>query len=132
MKTRMLLTLLTLGGSLLWAADGATLAKENGCFACHQVVGKKSAPAFRGIANRNLRMHGSSAKSVIIQSIKNGSKGKYPQFTDSQMPPYPQLSSADLDTLADWILSQARQGGRGMGKGRGMGGGGMGRGMGGF
>jgi len=126
-----LLSLALLSGGVLYAQSGQALAQQNGCMACHQIQGRKSAPAFRGIANRNLRFNGSNAKAAIIQSIKNGSKGKYPQFADAQMPPFPQLSSADLNTLADWILSQARRGG--MGRGRGMGGGGgMGRGMGGF
>ena len=131
MKKVLILATLTLGVSSLWGADGATLAKENGCMACHQIQGKKSAPAFRGIANRNLRFNGSNAKAAIIRSIKHGSQGKYPKFAGAQMPPFPQLSAADLNTLADWILSQARRGG--MGRGRGMGGGGgMGGGMGGF
>ena len=133
MKTISLLTLpLLLAGSTLYlqAADGATLAKEKGCMACHQIMGKKSAPAFRGIANRNLRFNGSNAKASIMESIRKGSTGKYPKFDGAQMPPYPNLTDAELNTLADWILAQGGRGGgmgRGMGHGRGMGGGGMGQ-----
>ena len=133
MKTFSMLTatLLLSGLTLqIQAADGATLAKEKGCMACHQVMGKKSAPAFRGVANRNLRFNGSNAKAAIMESIKKGSKGKYPNFNGAQMPPFPNLTDAELSTLADWILAQGGRGGgmgRGMGHGRGMGGGGMGR-----
>jgi len=65
-----------------------------------------------------------------MESIKNGSKGKYPPFADTQMPPFPSLSAAELNTLAEWILSQKRRGGgRGMGRGGHGGGMGMGRGL---
>jgi len=109
----------------LYAQSGETLARQNGCLSCHQIQGQKSAPAFRGVANRNLRFNGDNAKNAIMKSIREGSKGKYPQFANAQMPSYPNISDADLKTLADWILSQAHRDG-GMGHGRGKGGG-MGR-----
>jgi len=115
---------------VLSASGGEELAKKYGCMACHQIMGKKSAPAFRGVANRNLRFNGSNAKASIMESIRKGSKGKYPKFDGVQMPPFPNIPDAELNTLADWILAQGGRGGgmgRGMGHGRGMGGGGMGQ-----
>ena len=100
------------------------LIEKYGCTSCHQITGKKSAPAFRGVANRNLRFNGSDAKTAIIESIKKGSKGKYPNFNGAQMPPYPDLSKAELNTLSEWIISLGNKKGgmgRGRGKGRGMG-----------
>jgi len=120
-RLAMILTLAASSARLLHAADGAQTAEKNGCMACHAVVGKKNAPAFRGIANRNLRFNGSNAKTAIINSIKNGSKGKYPKFAGNVMPPFPNLSEDDLNALADWILSQAARGGQGMRRGGGMG-----------
>jgi cytochrome c len=125
MKKQLWIVSLSAALSLLHAESGAELAQKNGCMACHQVTGQKSAPAFRGVANRNLRFNGSSAKTSIMESIKKGSKGKYPNFNGAQMPPYPNIPDTELNTLADWILSQGvRRGGgmgRGMGRGRGMG-----------
>jgi cytochrome c len=98
------------------ASGGMDLAEKYSCLACHQVRGRKSAPAFRGIANRNLRFNGDSAQNGIIASIKNGSEGKYPNFAGAKMPPYPTIPQKDLEILADWILSLAAD--RGYGAGR--------------
>ena len=40
-------------------------------------------------------------------------------FTNSVMPPFPNISDDELNTLADWILSQAGRRGCGMGQGMG-------------
>jgi len=122
-----LLALTACSTLLLNASDGSEIAQKYGCMGCHAIVGKKNAPAFRGIANKNLRFNGSNAKASIINSIKNGSKGKYPRFANSVMPPFPNISDNELSTLADWILSQAGKRGKGQGMGRGQG---SGRGMG--
>ena len=116
-----LLVLTACSTIILNAADGADIAQKYGCMGCHAIVGKKNAPAFRGVANRNLRFNGSNAKTSIINSIKNGSKGKYPMCTNSVMPPFPNISDEELNTLADWILSQAGRRGQGMGQGMGYG-----------
>ena len=117
------------------AQSAQELIETNGCSACHAVASKKSAPAFAGIGKRNKMQNGSSAKDTIMKSIKNGSSGKYPMFADSKMPAYPNLSSEELSTLADYILSQsskAKGHGKGMGHGGGMHGHGMGHGRGGM
>jgi cytochrome c551/c552 len=61
----------------------------------------------------NLRFNGSNAKASIMESIRKGSKGKYPNFNGTQMPPYPNIPDAELSTLADWILAQGGHGGMG-------------------
>ena len=106
--------------SSVFAADAQTLLGQNGCMACHNIMGKKTAPAFMGVARRNLRFEGANAKTNIINSIKNGSKGKYRYFQDAQMPPFSNISNGDLDTIADYILSLGNK--RGM-RGQGMRGG---------
>jgi cytochrome c551/c552 len=61
-----------------------------------------------------------------MNSIKNGSQGKYRRFANSAMPAFPNLSQSDLSTIADYILAQsskARGHGGGMGRGMGMNGG---------
>ncbi len=109
-----------------FATDAQTLLNDNGCMACHNIRGQKEAPAFMGVAGRNIRFEGTNAKANIINSIKNGSKGKYINFQNTQMPPYPNLSESDLNTIADYILSlnqnrcRGRSNGGGMGMGRSM------------
>jgi len=87
------------------------------------VASKKAAPAFAGIGKRNKRFEGDNAKTTIMNSIKNGSKGKYPMFSDSAMPAFPNFSQEELSTLADYILAQSSKAqckGKGHGMGRGM------------
>jgi len=114
--------------SMIFASSGAELVKTKGCTACHAVMGTKAAPAFTGIAKKNIRFNGGNAKSVIISSIKNGSKGKYPNFANSAMPSYASLSDDELNLIADYILEQANNRGINQGKGRGQGRG-MGKGL---
>jgi cytochrome c551/c552 len=94
---------------------------DNGCLSCHGVSGvPKSAPSFRGIARKNTKWFGESAKAKIMASIAQGSQGKYPRFSSAKMPPYTALSQAQLDEIATWILSNG-QGGNGMRRGMGNG-----------
>ncbi|MFK5881393.1 MAG: cytochrome c [Sulfurospirillum sp.] len=105
--------------SMVFAADAQTLLKQNGCMVCHNIMGKKTAPAFMGVARRNIRFEGVNAKANIINSIKHGSKGKYRYFPDAQMPPFPNISDEDLNTIATYILSLNSNRQRGMRKGKG-------------
>ena len=115
--------------SVLFAQSAEEIIDANGCLACHAVASRKAAPAFAGIGKRNKRFEGANAKATIMHSIKNGSKGKYPRFANSAMPPFSNLSQEELSTVADYILAQSSKA-KGMGQGRGMGQGmGMGRGM---
>ena len=102
---KLILTLLLASATLL-ASSGEELTKHNGCMECHNIMGKKAAPAFMGTAKKNLKWYGDEAKANIIKSIKNGSKGKYRQFADTEMPAYSNISESDLDTIATWILSE--------------------------
>jgi len=122
LKSKILLIGLFIGSSV-FANSAQELIDQNGCLACHAVASKKAAPAFAGIAMRNKRFEGANAKTTIMNSIKNGSKGKYPYFSNSAMPPFSNLSDAELSTIADYILAQSSkaQGHGGMGKGQGMG-----------
>ena len=116
-------------GSALFAQSAEELMEQNGCFSCHAIASKKAAPAFAGIGMRTQRFEGSAAKETIMNSIHNGSQGKYRRFSDTAMPAYPNLTQEQLSTIADYILAQsskARGHGGGMGQGGGMGmGGGM-------
>ena len=91
-----LITSLITTGLFANSTDGYQLIKNNGCLSCHAIASKKSAPAFAGIAKRNTKFYGSGAKTVIIRSIKNGSKGKYPYFNNTAMPAFDNLTLKEL------------------------------------
>ncbi len=111
----LLICLLT--GSSLFAGSAEELISQNGCLACHAVASKKAAPAFAGIGKRNQRFYGVDAKAIIIESIKNGSSGKYPRFSNSPMPAFSNFSDEELDTVAKYILAQSSKAkGHGQGK----------------
>ena len=100
------ITLMT--GTLLQATPSAQiLVEQNGCMSCHNIMGMKDAPPFAGISWRNARA-GASAKAILKQSIKNGSQGKYPMFSNIAMPSFSHLNDQELDTLAEWVLSQSQ------------------------
>ena len=42
------------------------------------------------------------AVATLIQSIQNGSKGKWGRIP---MPPHPGMSPADIKTLAEWVMT---------------------------
>jgi cytochrome c len=91
--------------SSVFASDtAAELIAKNNCMSCHNVMGMKDAPPFAGIAWRTSR---NGDKQTLMQSIKNGSHGKYPMFSNTQMPAFKNLSENDLDTLAIWIMSKS-------------------------
>ena len=117
--------ILVLSG-IVFAQTAQEIMEKNGCLTCHAVASKKSAPAFAGIGKKNKRFEGSNAKTAIMNSIKNGSKGKYPMCANSAMPAFKNLSQKELSILADYILEQASKmqcncKGKGHGTGMGMG-----------
>ena len=102
------LSITVITGSFAFAADSAKiLVEKNGCMSCHNIMGMKKAPPFAGIAWRH--SHASqSAKAILKSSIKNGSHGKYPMFSNTKMPSFSHLNDKELDTLAAWVLAQSQ------------------------
>jgi len=95
--------------SFLYANNVKILLKQNKCMSCHNVMGIKSAPSFSMILKMNSGWFGIS-KNSIKNSIKNGSQGKYPMFSDVKMPAYKNLSNQDLNALTRWIISRGSKG----------------------
>jgi len=109
--------------SLAIANQTPKVITDNGCLSCHSIMGQsQNAPSFGGIARKNSRWYGESAKEKIMSSIATGSVGKYPRFKSMKMPAYPNLSKAELDEIAAWILVQKAPKGRGNGNMDGNGG----------
>lgn len=108
---KILLGLISIGllVSSLAAKDAKTLLRENKCMKCHSIMGMKAAPPFSGIARMNSGWFGVS-KSSIKNSIKDGSQGKYPMFSNEKMPAFSNLSDKELDTITNWIIKQGSNG----------------------
>jgi cytochrome c551/c552 len=76
---------------------GEQLARKEGCFGCHDTVMHKVGPSFQAIAER----YGDS--SVIAQSIRNGSRGKWEKSRNIPMPAFKQLDDNQTQLLLNWI-----------------------------
>jgi len=85
-----------------WASanDGATLLKDSGCLSCHAKAEKIVGPAFLSIADKY--RGDKDAVASLVQSIQNGSKGKWGRIP---MPPHSNISQEDLKTLARYVLA---------------------------
>ena len=79
-------------------ADQA-LATKNGCTAFHAADKKLVGPAFQDIAKKYAGDAGAVDK--MAAKIKAGGKGSWGPVP---MPAHPQISDADLKTLAAWAL----------------------------
>ena len=108
-KTILVLFAMGLLASTLFAKNAQTLLEENACMSCHNIRGMNSAPSFMGIARMNSSWLGAS-KDSIMESIKDGSQGKYPMFSNTKMPGFSHLSKEELSTLTEWILEQGSRG----------------------
>lgn len=83
------------------ALDPQSLLTANGCLACHAVDKMIVGPAFKDVAAKYAG--NPSAATQIAQSIRAGGVGKWGQLP---MPPFPQLSEAELTTLAAWVVAR--------------------------
>jgi cytochrome c len=77
------------------------LATNNGCLGCHSVDKKLLGPAWKNVAAEV------SDRARLIDSIKNGSQGKWAAITGGMAMPAnsPRVSDADIEKLADFILT---------------------------
>jgi cytochrome c len=82
------------------SADGMALAQKNACMSCHSVDKKIVGPAFKDVAKKYAADKGAQAK--LTAKVKAGGKGVWGEVP---MPPNPQVSAADLDTIVAWVLT---------------------------
>lgn len=78
------------------------LAKKYNCLACHQMDKKLVGPSYQDVAAKY--KDEADAATTLAAKIKNGGVGVWGQIP---MPPNPNISDADLDTLTAWILEMA-------------------------
>lgn len=104
MRTLLILTSgLLLASGAAHAVDEAAaveLAKNNGCLSCHSAKEKIVGPAYSSVAEKY--KDDKDAVASLVQSIQNGSKGKWGRIP---MPPHPSMSAADIKTLAQWVMT---------------------------
>jgi cytochrome c len=82
-----------------YAADAPALLEKYRCTICHADFETIGGPAYADIA---ARLKGNpKAKSIIIAMVRKGVHGGGPW----PMPPSPQVSAADADVIARYILA---------------------------
>jgi len=83
------------------AIDVQALLNANACLGCHAVAQKIVGPAYRDVASKYKTDPAGASK--IAASIKAGSSGKWGTVP---MPPFAQLTDAQVKALAEFILKQ--------------------------
>ncbi|NYT64065.1 c-type cytochrome [Alcaligenaceae bacterium] len=83
---------------------GVDLARSNNCLACHQVDQKRVGPAFAKIGERFAGQEGAIA--YLATAIREGSRSRWGAVP---MPAQPQVSPANAQLIAAWILSLGEQ-----------------------
>lgn len=96
-----------LATSFLWPAQAVAsqaLAQKYTCTACHQPAVKAVGPSWKDIGAKYAEGKGTAAQ--LMASIKAGSTGRWGPMP---MPPQTQVSDADLQALAQWLIDGAKQ-----------------------
>jgi len=82
------------------AMASADLAKAKNCLACHAEAKKLIGPAFKDVAAKYANDKDAVAK--LSEKIRKGGVGVWGQIP---MPANPQVSEAEGETLAKWVMS---------------------------
>ncbi|EJM71043.1 SorB family sulfite dehydrogenase c-type cytochrome subunit [Pseudomonas sp. GM55] len=83
------------------AKVASALLQDNACLSCHAVDHKVVGPAYHDVAAKYA--NDPQALARVMSSIQHGGSGKW---GDVPMPPFAQLSSDDLKSLATFIMKQ--------------------------
>jgi cytochrome c551/c552 len=81
--------------------DVHVLLDRNACLSCHALQQKVVGPAYHDVAVKYAA--DPQARSTIEANIRGGGSGRWGNVP---MPPFPNLSSAELHSLADFVLEQ--------------------------
>lgn len=93
------------GAATVSAGDAEAIMKGSDCFACHAVDTKLVGPAYSWVAYRF--KDDPTASTKLAAAIKNGSSGQWTAYTGGvAMPPHPQLSDEQIQTMVKWVLEQ--------------------------
>ena len=88
------------------------LTQLNGCIECHTVTSTSIGPSWMAVAERYKEGPRAETRALLINSVMNGSKGKWITWRgDDGMPPLGRrVVKKDVEELVDFILSLNRQG----------------------
>ena len=97
----------------LSAAEDARLfklAQMNGCIECHTVTITSIGPSWQAVAERYKQAPRAETRALLIDSVMNGSKGKWITWRgDDGMPPLAKrVVKEDVEDLVDFILTLNR------------------------
>jgi len=83
------------------------LAQLNGCIECHTVTATSLGPSWMAVAERYKELPRTEARAHLIDSVMNGSKGKWVTWRGQDgMPPLgKRVVKEDVEELVDFILS---------------------------
>lgn len=82
------------------ALANADLAKAKNCTACHAVDKKMIGPSYREVAAKYAG--DKDAVERLTKKVREGGAGVWGQIP---MPPNPQVTDAEAETLVKWVLS---------------------------
>ena len=101
MNKQILLVMLLFTTSAAHAQDAQTLAKQKACLGCHSIQhqGISVPPAYNRIADKYRDRP--DAVDYLSDKIQNGGRDVW----GGHMPAFPNLTRAEVDLLARWILS---------------------------
>ena len=99
-KTPWLLAILLASAATAQATDAEALLQANGCLSCHAKLEKVVGPSFLSVADKY--RGDKDAVASLVQSIQNGSRGKWGRVP---MPPHGSISQDDLKALARHVLA---------------------------
>lgn len=85
------------------AIASTEVATKNACLTCHAPDKKMVGPSYKMVAEKYAG--NKNAEALLVASIKKGGSGKWGVVP---MPAQPNVSDADLQTLAKWILAGAK------------------------
>lgn len=85
------------------AGPELAMAQKYGCFGCHDISNKKVGPSWKVVSAHYKGQV--DAKTKLVASVKNGSKGKWAEAAGAPMPPHAgSVPDADIDQLVGFIL----------------------------
>jgi len=85
-------------------ATGKELVEAGTCLSCHQLDGPSIGPSYMAVANKYDGEQ--DAQSYLAGKIREGGSGVW---GDAMMPPHVQLSEEEVDQMAAYILSLAKE-----------------------
>lgn len=107
-RTVLVALLLTTAPVVVWAQGNPRVKAamtDAGCFACHAVTYKLVGPAYGWVAYVFAKKPGAKVK--LAQKIITGGAGRWNSWTGGiPMPPHPQLTLAEAEKMASWVLAQ--------------------------